>query len=132
MSQKERPLFVLSIARAPGGYSAQARVATHDGYMLFCSSVKKDSKEWKVSGFDNPKAKALDDVLTQAQTAIQAMDDLVPGYAKKAVIAVRGTRELALMAADGDDGAIVGLRWMAGSRDPLLRKAVRAQRLFRE
>lgn len=127
-NRKDKPLFVLSINRVPGGYSAQARVATNEGYMLFCSSIKRGH----VAGVESPKARVLDDVLDQATRAITAFDELVPGYAKKAVLAVRGTRELDLMAQEGDREAIVGLRYMAGSPDPLIRKAVRAQRLFRE
>lgn len=132
MSQKDKPLFVLSIDRVPGGYSATARIATADGHMIFSSSVKREGKAWRIAGFETPKAMALDDVLNKAAQAIEVWESQIPGYAKKAVTMVRGTRELALMAQEGDRDAIVGLRYMAGSPDPLIRKAVRAQRLFRE
>ena len=126
-------LFGLATYRVPGGYLAQARIATRNGYVMFGASAKRSDF---VSGAidDPPKAAAVKEALDQAHEFIESKQGkhLVPSQAKYAVATMRATRELVERAQDGDKEARVGLSLLARSPHRMLRKAVHAQRLFEE
>jgi hypothetical protein len=128
-----RPLFLLAITRVRGGYKAQARVATKDGYVIFSTTVRrKHSIAGELS--DPPKTAAIKSVLRQADefTSSPQGASLVSSRAKEAIASTLAVREVVERAKDGDSEAVVGMVKLKQSPHKVVRKAVNAQRLFEE
>lgn len=134
MSNKaEGPLFVLTVKRIPGGYRAQARVATIGGYVVFCATARR--RENVGSGItESPKAAAVKLALERVGEFAASTQGtlLVSSRARAAIAATVAVREVVERAKDGDSEARVGMRKLKRSPFRIDRKAVNAQRLFEE
>lgn len=127
------PLFVLTVKRIPGGYRAQARVATRDGYITFCTTARRSSVVG--SGMtESPKSSAMKLALAQASefAASSPGKFWVSSRARAAITAIAAVREVVERANEGDSEARVGMMKLKRSPHRIVRKAVNAQRLFEE
>lgn len=127
------PLFVLVVKRIPGGYRAQARVATRGGYVIFCATARRRENIGSEMT-ESPKTAAVKLALEQAgDFAVSPQGTfLVSSRARAAIAAMVAVREVVERAKDGDSEARVGMRKLKKSPFRIVRKAVNAQRLFEE
>lgn len=130
---QDSTLFGLMVQRVPGGYRAQARVATNRGFVLF--STDATYHEAQVGAIEAPpKTTAVKETLTAARDFALSPhgQTVVPNETKSAILTTLGLRELVERAAAGDPKSKVGLALVAQHPNRTIRKAIQAQRLFEE